>query len=111
MFLRYSAGSSALARPLHQLQGRFDAPPCFGLFLFASLFAGTSLLRGFSDGLVTVRFEQLPRIVLDVDFLHSHGVMLLLLDAIRQSRPRTIDVDTRWRPAICILACRKGKIC
>jgi hypothetical protein len=28
-----------------------------------------------------VCFQQLPRIVLDFDFLHSHGVMLLSLSA------------------------------
>jgi hypothetical protein len=52
-----STAASALVRPLHQLQGRFDAPPNFGLFVFASLFEGASLLGSFSDGLVTVRFE------------------------------------------------------
>jgi hypothetical protein len=32
---------------------------------------------GLGNGLVTVCFQQLPRVVLDFDFLHSHGVMLL----------------------------------
>jgi hypothetical protein len=73
--------ASACVRPAHQLQGRLDVPPGFGLFALALLFEGTSLLRGLGNGLVAVCFQQLPRVVLDFDFLHSHGVMLLFFGA------------------------------
>jgi hypothetical protein len=72
---------SACVRPAHQLQGRLDVPPGFGLLALALLFAGTSLLRGLGNGLVAVCFQQLPRVILDFDFLHSHGVMLLFFGA------------------------------
>jgi len=48
---------SALIRPAHQLEGRFDVPPSFGLFAFALLFQGTSLLGGLGDGLVAMCFQ------------------------------------------------------
>src|SRR5262249_4811789 len=88
---------SGFVRPAHQLEGRFDVPPSFGVFAFALLFQGTSLLRGLGNGLVAVCFQQLPRVVVDFAFLHSHGVMLLFFSA-RLSAPiaraRRVDVDT-----------------
>src|SRR5262245_6016175 len=72
---------SAFVRPAHQLEGRFDVPPSFGVFAFALLFQGTSLLRGLGNGLVAVCFQQLPSVVVDFAFLHSHGVMLLFFGA------------------------------
>src|SRR5262245_48956716 len=50
-------------------------PPGFGLLAVALLFEGRSFLRSLGDGLVAVRFQQLPGVVLDFDFLHSHGVI------------------------------------
>jgi hypothetical protein len=38
-------------------------------------------LCGLGHGLVTVCFQQLPSVVVDFAFLHSHGVMLLSLGA------------------------------
>jgi hypothetical protein len=38
-------------------------------------------LRRFGNGTVTVRFQQLPSVVLDIDLVHSHGVTLLFFDA------------------------------
>src|SRR5260370_32752044 len=72
---------STFVRAAHQLQGGFDVPPNLGLLVIALIFQGTSLLSGLDNGLVAVRFQQLPGVVLDFDFLHSHGVMLLLFGA------------------------------
>ena len=100
---------SAFVRPAHQLQGIFDVPPSLGLLAVALLLEGTSFLSGLGNGLVAVRVQQLPRVVLDFDFLHSHGVMLLFVSAVTyRSRTETPDVDTLSRPAMCILAHRNG---
>src|SRR6516225_12033118 len=87
---------SAFVWPAHQLEGRFDVPPRFGVFAFALLFQGPSLLRGLGNGLVAMCLQQLPRVVVDFAFLHSHGVMLLVFSAPLTpiARPRTVDVDT-----------------
>jgi hypothetical protein len=73
------AASLAFVRPTHQLQGRFDVSPNFGLFVSTLLFAGASLLSGLGNCLVTMCLEQLPRVVVDFDFSHSHGIMLPFL--------------------------------
>src|SRR5262249_9112348 len=101
---------SGFVRPAHQLEGRFDVPPSFGVFAFALLFHGTSLLRGLGNGLVTVCFQQLPRVVVDFAFLHSHGVMLLFFSA----PLRTDSARARWtltpiKTCRRILARRGGK--
>jgi hypothetical protein len=70
--------SSACVRPAHQPHRRFDAPPGFGLLAVALLFAGTSSFRGFRNGFVAVRLQELPRILVNLGFLHSHGVILLI---------------------------------
>src|SRR5262245_66457275 len=41
-----------------------------------------------------MRFQQLPGVVVDVDFLHSHGVILLFSAAAHSSRARAVGVDT-----------------
>src|SRR5262245_3828828 len=97
-------------RPAHQLEGRFDVPPSFGVFAFALLFQGTSLLRGLGNGLVAVCFQQLPSVVVDFAFLHSHGVMLLVFSA----PPRADRARERWtltpiKTCRRILACRGGR--
>jgi hypothetical protein len=79
---RSAAVNSTFVRPAHQPHGCFDVPPSLGLLALALLLEVASLLSGFGYGLVTVSFQQLPRIVLDFDFLHSHGVMLLFVSAI-----------------------------
>src|SRR5262245_45253948 len=56
-------------------------PPGFGFFVLALLFQSTRFLRGLGHGLVAVCLQQLPGVVLNFDFLHSHGVMLLSTDA------------------------------
>src|SRR5499426_1846485 len=91
-----SAATSAFVRSAHCLQGRFDVPPRIGLFACALLFAGTSFLRGLGNGLVTVCFQELPGIVVDVDFLHSHGAISTPFGAtgIARSRTRNVGVDT-----------------
>jgi hypothetical protein len=93
---RRSAAASAFVRPTHQLEGRFDVPPGFGLLAVALLFERRGLLSGLGNGPVAVRFQQLPRVVVNVDFLHSHGVMLLSFIATGHAdcAPRTVDVDT-----------------
>src|SRR5262249_47661644 len=101
---------SAFVRPAHQLEGRFDVPPSFGVFAFALLFQGTSLLRGLGNGLVAVCFQQLPCVVVDFAFLHSHGVMLLFFSA----PLRTDSARARWtltpiKTCRRILARRGGK--
>src|SRR5262249_42805869 len=100
----------AFVRPAHQLEGRFDVPPTFGVFAFALLFQGTSLLSGLGNGLVAVCFQQLPSVVVDFAFLHFHGVMLLFFSA----PAHTQRAQERWtltptKTCTCILACRGGK--
>src|SRR5919108_34123 len=87
---------SAFVRPAHQLQGRFDVPPSFGVFAFALLFQRTSLLSGLGNGLVAVCLQQLPSVVVNFHFLHSHGAMLLSSARLYTpiAHPRTVDVDT-----------------
>src|SRR6516164_5911744 len=102
---------SGFVRPAHQLEGRFDVPPSFGVFAFALLFQGTSLLRGLGNRLVAVCFQQLPRVVVDFAFLHSHGVMLLYL---QRASPHQSRVRERWtltpiKTCRRILARRGGK--
>jgi hypothetical protein len=58
------------------------------------LFEGSSLLSGLGDGLVAMRFQQLPGVVVDFDFLHSHGVMLLCSATEHASRTRATGIDT-----------------
>src|SRR5262249_34184753 len=70
-----AAAASAFVRPAHQHKGGFDMPPGFGLFAFTLLFEATSLLSGLGKRLVAVGFKELPGVVVDVDFLHSHGVI------------------------------------
>src|SRR5262245_38047352 len=92
---RPRAATSAHVRPAHQFQGRLDMPPGFGFFVLALLFKSTRLLRGLGHGLVAVCLQQLPGVVLDFDFLHSHGVMLLSSNAtgtaerVRERQPLT----------------------
>jgi len=45
------------------------------------LFERESPLSSLGDGLVAMRFQQLPGEVMNVDFLHQHGVMLLFVGA------------------------------
>ena len=60
--------------------------PCFS--------RAASLLSGLGDGLVAMRFQQLPGVVVDFDFLHSHGVMLLFIATEHASRTRAVGIDT-----------------
>src|SRR5262249_31154854 len=69
------ARRSAGVRSAHQLHGGFDIPPGFRLLAVALLFQSRSFLRSLGDGLVAVRLQQLPGVVLDFGFLHSHGVI------------------------------------
>ena len=78
------AAGSAFVRPAHRLQRCLDMPPRFGLVVFTFFFEGESPLSGLGNGAVAVRFQQLPGVVMNVDFLHRHGVMLLFFGATRQ---------------------------
>jgi hypothetical protein len=73
--------ASARVRAAHYEQRALNVPPSGGVVFVALLFEGTSLLRRFGNGTVTVRFQQLPCVVLDIDLVHSHGVTLLFFDA------------------------------
>src|SRR5436190_1605693 len=87
--------SSAHVRAAHQLQCRFDVPPGFGLFVLTLLLQGTCFLSGLGHGLVAVRLQQPTRVVLDFDFLHSHGVMLLSSSAAEnRTAPKNSAIDT-----------------
>jgi hypothetical protein len=79
--LGLSAATLAYVRAAHQLQHCFDVPPSFGFLVPAFLFEGTSLLRGLDNCQVTMRLQQLPRVVLDFDFSHFHGIPLLFFAA------------------------------
>jgi hypothetical protein len=81
---RKEMSASALARPAHKLHGVFDMPPGLGHFDIAIQFEINGVLSGFRNGLGTVCFQQLSRMVVDFDF--SHGVTLLSLRAIRRHR-------------------------
>ena len=64
-------------RSAHLKQGRFNASPSAGPFAFASLFKTSGLLSGLSDGLESVGFPELPRVV--VYFHGLHDIVLLFL--------------------------------
>jgi hypothetical protein len=75
------AAGSTFVRPAHRLQRCFDMPPSCGLLVLTFLFEGESPLSGLGNGPVAVRFQQLPGVVVNVGFLHQHGVMLLFFGA------------------------------
>jgi hypothetical protein len=78
---RLLAATLGYVRAAHQHQRRFDVPPGFGFLVIAFLLEGTSLLCGLDNCHVTMRLQQLPRVVLDFDFSHFHGIPLLFFAA------------------------------
>src|SRR5262245_59349836 len=64
------AATLALAGSPHDPERRLDVPPGLGVFLVAAFFKGAGLLRGSCDGLVAVHFQKLPRVLLNLHFLH-----------------------------------------
>jgi hypothetical protein len=104
------AATSAFVGAAHQLQRRFNVPPSLGLFGLALLFQCASLLSGLDDGLIAVSIQQLPRVVVNVDFLHSHGVMLLFSErSHRAGEWYTLTLETVSRFPNLHLAGRAGK--
>src|SRR5262245_48969418 len=81
-----AAVRSARVRPAHELHRGFNASPAFGIFGLTLLFAGASLLCDLGNGPITMGFQQLPRVVMHVDFSHPHGVILLFLHATGHAR-------------------------
>ena len=77
VLFRCRSRASASMRSAHLKQDRFNASPIAGPFAFASLFKTSGLLSGLSDGLESVGFPELPRVV--VYFHGLHGVVLLYL--------------------------------
>jgi hypothetical protein len=72
--------TSARRRPAHQLQGRLNVPPGFGLLIVALLLECASFWRGLGDRLRTVGLEELPRVVINLNLARfdlGHGVVLL----------------------------------
>src|SRR5437870_5966212 len=84
-----SAARSARVRPAHQHHRGFNASPAFRIFGLALLLAGASLLSDLGNGPITMGFQQLPRVIMHVDFSHPHGVILLFLHATGHSQTRT----------------------
>ena len=78
LFRRRSRASTSM-RSAHLKQDRFNASPTAGPFAFASLFKSSGLLSGLSDGLESVGFPQLPRVV--VYFHGLQGVLLLFFSS------------------------------
>ena len=74
---RCRSRASTSMRSAHLKQDRFNASPIAGPFAFASLFKTSGLLSGLSDGLESVGFPELPRVV--VYFHGLHGIVLLYL--------------------------------
>ena len=74
---RCRSRASTSMRSAHLKQDRFNASPIAGPFAFASLFKTSGFLSGLSDGLESVGFPELPRVV--VYFHGLHGVVLLYL--------------------------------
>ena len=70
--------TSAFVRAAHELQGRFNMSPSLGLFFFALPFAGRSFLSGFRDRIAAMCLQQLPRIIVDLHFVHFHSAILPL---------------------------------
>jgi len=70
---------SARVRAAHQLHGCFHVSPGFSLFCLTHLFAGASLLSGLNNCHLPMGLKQLSRIILDFDFSHPHGAILLSL--------------------------------
>ena len=62
-------------------------PPNLGIFFFAFHFESASFLRGLDDCLGTMCFQELSRVVMDVDFVDSHGVMLLFCASEHTAHP------------------------
>src|SRR5215467_6699947 len=61
----------ALVRPSHELHGVFDMPPGPGQLDLAFCFELDGVLGSFRNGFGAVGFQQLPRIAMDLDFLHG----------------------------------------
>src|SRR5512132_141044 len=102
---------SAHVRATHQLQRRFDLPPSLGLFALALLFQGGGLLRGLDNGPVAVGVEQLPCVVVDIYFLHSHGVMLLFsARSHRAGEWYTLTLETFSGSLICIWQVARARV-
>src|SRR6516164_9705763 len=89
------AATSAFVRPAHQLEGRLDVPPSFGVFAFALLFQGTSLERPRQwpcRRVLPIIAERSRRLRFPA-FSWRHTPFLQRASAYR-SRARTVDVDT-----------------
>src|SRR5262245_66349583 len=84
-----AAVRSARVRPAYELHRGFDASPAFCIFGLTFLFAGASLFSDLGNGPITMGFQQLPRVIMHVDFSHPHGVILLSLHATGHSQTRT----------------------
>ena len=91
---RCRSRASTSMRSAHLKQDRFDASPIAGPFAFASLFKTSGLLSCLSDGLESVGFPELPRVV--VYFRGLHGIVLLFFSttASGQSCMEAVGFDT-----------------
>src|SRR5262245_11699127 len=108
---------SAFVRPAHQLERRFDVPPSFGLFACALLFVVTSFLRSLGNGLLAMCLQELPGVVVDIDFVHPHGAISLSAmqtpiaeDSGRPCYPSRPAVRRPSSSVICILALGDGRV-
>jgi len=92
---RCRSRASTSMRSAHLQQDRFNASPIAGPFAFASLFKTSGLLSGLSDGLESVGFPELPRVV--VYFRGLHGIVLLFFSttASGQACMEAAGFDTR----------------
>ena len=69
---------SAQMRPTHLLDRRLDAPPISRLILLALPLALCGFLRGLHFGLVAMRADKAPRVI--VDSGDVHGIVLLTIE-------------------------------
>src|SRR5271166_5910152 len=92
---RCRSRASTSMRSAHLQQDRFNASPIAGPFAFALLFKSSGLLSGLSDGLESVGFPKLPRVV--VYFHGLHGIVLLFFSttASGQACMEAVGFDTR----------------
>src|SRR5271165_5583032 len=82
---RCRSRASTSMRSAHLKQDRFDASPGAGPFAFASLFKSSGLLSGLSDGLESVGFPELPRVLVYFHGLHGFALLFLQHDCERAS--------------------------
>jgi len=91
----FRSRASTSMRSAHLKQDRFNASPIAGPFAFALLLETSGLLSGLSDGLESVGFPELPRVVVYFHGLHGFVLLFFSTSASGQSCMEAVGFDTR----------------